>query len=110
MTERWLIMLAATLICASGCATTADRRGSITQCPVHQQLLLEDTIRIAYGIPPYDRALIDAQLTQFPHARSKTNGPCVVFPDSPRRAVVLYCPTCRQAEEMWREQHETASE
>ena len=70
------------------------------ECPVHQVLLLEGTVRVVYGCnrgyPEFDRAAA----RHFPHSSGLSYGG---FPPTPiREATVQYCPRCREAEAEWR--------
>jgi TonB family protein len=82
----------------------ADSKGTKTRCEIHHMPLVEDTIRITYGlidITEFAPGYFEASDSIFPNANTEVFGGCVITEESPEYARVMYCPQCRIAEEMW---------
>jgi hypothetical protein len=69
-----------------------DARGEPGECEVHRRPLLDDTVRLRFGKPRSHSALIDEP--GYPHANTVHLGGCVV--GEAERALVRYCPACRE--------------
>ncbi len=86
----------------SGYNTLATvKRENQLYCKVHDR-------KLKYGLAVYRYGLIlpsseecFAREENFPNARTKVLGGCIVSPLSPAFAKVLYCSTCRRNEERW---------
>ena len=82
----------------------SDWEEGASSCEIHSEVLIKDKLRIGYGLMGY---LYDYEAYQkvkpelFPHASSSYGGGCVIEPDSPEYAEVLYCQKCRAAESAW---------
>jgi ankyrin repeat protein len=76
-------------------------------CAVHDMQLQEDTVPIIYGLILFTDEHLEAS-KNFPNARKYTLGGCVTTPESPETEEVLYCPSCREAEDKWIEAGRTA--
>lgn len=82
----------------AACASVSDETAYFpAMCEVHQVRLQRDTVPIVYGLIIPDARDREAS-TRFPYANRDSLGGCVITPDSPTRAKVLYCPDCRKGE------------
>lgn len=70
-------------------------------CEVHGVTLQVEMTPISYGLmtieSPQEQQV---RQNQFPHAGHAFGG-CIVAPNSPRSAIIKFCPQCRLAEEQW---------
>jgi len=69
-------------------------------CHVHVSRTKTERVPIHYGLPAFLPGYLEAQKTSFPNAWRDVKGGCV--PQRPTRAVVQYCPKCREEEAKWR--------
>jgi hypothetical protein len=101
----WVLLLLVALVLAyaltSGESLDATEPGGM--CELHGRPLVEDVLRIEYGLIKPSAEWREARQEQFPHARSRYLGGCVEKPVT--RARVSYCPECRRAEANWRATH-----
>lgn len=90
-------------LATSSCAPILDVRGEETICPVHDEPLQEDVVRIVYGYLLYKEGYGVARSQEFPYANSFFEGGCVIQPE--QWAKVLFCPMCREVEDAWHKTH-----
>ena len=78
-------------------------------CRVHGVPLLPGHTRIVYGYPaPREPGgPEEAEEREFPSARTRILGGCIVSPDNARVDEVLYCPACRAGLARWTADWET---
>lgn len=82
-------------------------------CEVHDNGLIKGTAHMVYRfIPPDDdhiRAYRAAKAKEFPNSNREFNGGCagapLGYPEVTDEIEVMYCPTCRAAEEKWLTEH-----
>lgn len=79
----------------------------VVACPVHGSLFLSDRVPIEYGLIRYSAAYQEARNTLFPYAHTHVLGGCCV--EEEKEWEVLYCPECRQAEQMWQSKRSHSS-
>ena len=103
VTRAIVFVLAAAVASLTGCGAfkVSDRTGNLTTCPVHEVVLQEETLRIAFGTMHHDLEALHAQMALFPYANTEATGGCIVTDRSPWWARVQYCTSCRQAEQAW---------
>jgi hypothetical protein len=82
----------------------ANRKGI---CEVHQTKMPLRNVQIIYGLPAGSEndPTYEVRFKLFPHAREISFGGCVVMPDSPKTEMLRICPTCKQAEQAWKDSH-----
>jgi hypothetical protein len=73
-------------------------------CQVHNVPLQIGVVPINYGLVRPTKEEVDAYQKLFPHARSEYQRGCVV--EKEKRARVSFCPECRKAEAVWKENHD----
>jgi hypothetical protein len=103
-----LLLIGSPISTLSGCGIfkTRDMTGTTTVCPVHDQPLREESIRISYGTPFYWEECEAARRELFPFANSDVCGGCISTESSPWWARVRYCQVCREVQNTWLEQYE----
>jgi hypothetical protein len=77
-----------------------------TVCPIHGERLRQDIVPIRYGLPMKDtwhEAYNKSRFTEFRYSLTWLGGGCV--DDGVKKARVLYCPKCREAEAIWLKEH-----
>ncbi|MFL5243141.1 MAG: hypothetical protein ACJ8FY_13625 [Gemmataceae bacterium] len=82
-------------------------------CEVHNIRLLDGSAEVYYGYPiGLTKEEIDNRKNLFPNACSATHGGCGVEKGKKKEMLVLvsYCPECRKAEKVWKENHERKME
>jgi hypothetical protein len=72
-------------------------------CRVHNLPLIDGVVEVTYGLIRRTEEENDALQKLFPYARSELHGGCVV--EKEKRARVSYCPECRKAEAVWKENY-----
>lgn len=80
-------------------------------CNVHHVPLIDEQVRITYGLPAFNeqgRAALQVQDSLFPHAIPYVLGGCIIEKDSPKMRLVHYCPVCRVARNAWMNGYEAA--
>jgi hypothetical protein len=73
--------------------------GNGATCPVHHVMLQEDVVPIHYGLIRISEQEHNLRTKRFPYANSSHLGGCCV--QDTRRARVMFCPECREAEKEW---------
>ena len=72
-------------------------------CRVHGVPLLPGHAHIIYGYPAAHApgGPAEAEEREFPNARTRVLGGCIVGPDNAQVDEVLYCPACREGLARW---------
>jgi hypothetical protein len=70
-----------------------------TVCKVHGVAMLQDNVKIAYGLVKFPTGHYEAQKQYFPNSNRAFYAGCVRGPEEWK--TVLYCPKCRLAENEW---------
>lgn len=73
------------------------------RCSLHDELMPDDFVPIEYGLIRVDLSEMSethARFREFPNSNRSYRGGCVGRPAM--RALVRFCPKCRDAEEKWR--------
>jgi len=86
-------------------ALPADEADKFSKCSVHKEWMKIAEVPISYGFPSPRPKYWEAAKLQFPNARFSIHAGCVVTPGSPKSGQVLYCISCRAAEETWVKQN-----
>ena len=74
-------------------------------CEVHNTALELTQVPVSYGLPRFDKPLVEARMTLFPNSRMSVNGGCTFDSDSSSTAEEYVCRECRQAESQWRKEN-----
>jgi hypothetical protein len=70
------------------------------ECQVHHKPLVEGLASIHYGLAAIRKASHEDEARLFPNALTVINAGCLRWPAN--RALVRYCPACRDAEKAWK--------
>ena len=72
---------------------TVDRRGAISQCPIHNADLVDETLDASHMEVTYTAEYGEAMLKRFPH----TGNPAVGINNPEiKKVLIRYCPECRK--------------
>lgn len=100
-----MVALAAIAVSSTvGCKSTQQTRAEEV-CVLHNVPLKEAAVPIVYGEPSFRPGYFEAQQENFPFARTRVLGGCVVSWNSPNEQDVLYCTDCRAARNEWIAEH-----
>jgi hypothetical protein len=73
-------------------------------CTLHRIARAAGGAQVTYGNLAVARPYLEAKARLFPNAWYYVEGGAEAGPESPKQAMVRYCPTCRAAEQRWRAQ------
>jgi hypothetical protein len=84
--------------------TTAQQSAT---CPTHHLTMTKLKVQISYGLIrfPEPQSSSEVRQSEFPFARDKYLGGCVVRRDAPKYALIYLCPECKAAEKKWHDAH-----
>ena len=68
------------------------------RCEIHNEILKEDRVEIIYGLVLSEKGNAEDKAKLFPNSNQVAFGGCVIGPDSPKYAKVIYCQVCRDTE------------
>jgi hypothetical protein len=97
--------LIASLSCASF-GTGETPRIIDGRCTLHNELLIDQTLPIAYGLPHFKDNYYELREKFFPNYQPFVLGGCLVMPANPKEETVKICPVCKEAYERLKEQHQ----
>lgn len=80
-----------------------DWKEGETKCPVHNEILKKDTVKINYSLIKFKEGYLEAKSKQFPFANTRFEGGDIV--GKAKNAVVVYCDQCRLAQKKWTEEN-----
>jgi hypothetical protein len=112
---KLFLVVAALLSIASAEESTLDQlQGTIdttthlsATCPTHHLTMTKLKVQISYRLIrfPEPQPSSEVRRSEFPFARDKYLGGCVVRRDAPKYALIYLCPECKTAEKKWYEAH-----
>ncbi len=111
---RALMRTTATVTCSlvvlvcSGCTSKEAQKfvpdgAKLGLCPLHNMPTRTERVPVHYGLPAIPVGYLEARKASFPNTWRDIKGGCV--PQSPTKAVVHFCPRCREEEAKWMSAH-----
>lgn len=79
--------------------------GASLPCHVHGTAMRFERVPIRYGNILMSQKAAEAEQKLFPHSNSYISGGCVLPAKPAAEGIVLVCPDCRAAGEVWRRRH-----